>query len=816
MNMSRINTTFTDGENNMNTSRINTTLFTGENTPAYITVNCPIDLKTIFTIEQDVIPTHLPAAKKLPITMKSLYKKIKGFFGEVSDNVSEVSVKRPLHPINDMPATSKITYAADAYARWTTFSMIGNMSDRLYIEKGKLTRDYDNFILNEVNLSIAGDTEKEIVLKGIILRLLLTMWETYNNSDMKIFDDIFNIYGSYDIDALNAECSLLLNSIKQTERENTVYASGRVEQTANILPIGQTREDAPITYPFYIIPYKVANSESTNGIARYNEIVVMHSALPILRRIVNETYALFSKNKPRSIGFKIGRARHTRINDEIEDDDYVRIKSTSEKNWKVHQFPGRTYDFKFVPTGVNEECTHIIKKSPRDGLRVMDADVNHDKKGDDYHFGVMSQLAYAPYDVVQSFDFSKIDSAMAGITYINGYDFDEEWKTQQNQYGTYVKARIYAFYKRTGAASDGSLKYDIYIVCRGSQTTTDWHGDDAAIARARTSKHVRFRNLKHIVKTVVNDFYESVGKSSDAVHHLQIYSTGHSLGGFKALMIAYYSVAEPPITIGNVHATKYVYPIAFNPYCGVKENKEAAHMLALLPRGNIYRIYGNEWLAQALTVRCDNEDVASAVVAYNKSKLNNLNIIEFPPVWAAYSSTRFAGSLGCIGYCANKYSRQDVIIHPHIMWQFISVAWAFIKQTELTSRFLDRRVDGEDGKGKVSIDVLVESRANASTLLSPSAPAPVPAPGNPPAPAPATVNALATAPGNEAAVGNSQAIVTGRHLFFPTNANSLEGGSRFKLTRRMQKMARKTLNKRSMLRRKTLRKKARKTARGRK
>jgi hypothetical protein len=214
-----------------------------------------------------------------------------------------------------------------------------------------------------------------------------------------------------------------------------------------------------------------------------------------------------------------------------------------------------------------------------------------------------------------------------GFVYLGGFDEDEHWDG--------IKHKIHAWYKKDKS------KYILYICHRGSYTSSDWATDDYQILLG-TAAHYdeRVLSLPLRIKEIQNAFIDKlkdtieVGESTTMNFKVDIFVTGHSLGGFLAMMTFYYSLGglichlekERSWVVGE---KKYmlrlnfndgiIIPVVFNPFVGF--SKQIFNCLRILPPAcTVYRVNGDRFI-----------DYASQNIWDRQADLTNIQIVNFTP-----------------------------------------------------------------------------------------------------------------------------------------------------------------------------------------
>ena len=264
-----------------------------------------------------------------------------------------------------------------------------------------------------------------------------------------------------------------------------------------------------------------------------------------------------------------------------------------------------------------------------------------------------------------------------GFIYLGGFDEDEYWGG--------IKHKIHVWYKKDKS------KYNLYICHRGSHTSRDWATDDYQILLG-TAAHYDERVLKLPlrIKEIQNAFIDKlrdtieVGESTTMNFKVDMFVTGHSLGGFLAMMTFYYSLGglichlekERSWVVGE---KKYmlrlnfndgiIIPVVFNPFVGF--SKQIINCLRILPPAcTVYRINGDSFI-----------DYASQNLWDRQTDLTNIQIVNFKPC----EEIIYEAANNAIPPWDFSYNRSKA----HQMHQFIGRAAVWISKLERYSTKVD-------------------------------------------------------------------------------------------------------------------------------
>jgi hypothetical protein len=236
-------------------------------------------------------------------------------------------------------------------------------------------------------------------------------------------------------------------------------------------------------------------------------------------------------------------------------------------------------------------------------------------------FAVMAQAAYLPTDTLNT-----VFSDSSKIYHLGSFRGDPEWKKQKNPCGDvessreqedYVKHRVHAWYsiiKKNDGKSTGHI--EVYIAFRGSHTSTDWECTDWDIVYGSAPFfNERVQDYPSLMDDILDKLsrevrlaYNDKGLEYNSIYTVKMYSTGHSLGGFLALMLSYHSLSNivrettkgpklqgTPGNSGTItlrtnigDGNRYITPVGFNPFCAY--NKRTEDCLKIIPQGYVYRV----------------------------------------------------------------------------------------------------------------------------------------------------------------------------------------------------------------------------------
>ena len=317
--------------------------------------------------------------------------------------------------------------------------------------------------------------------------------------------------------------------------------------------IAPIKTDENITYA--LIPEIIRNDKSEN-----------------LRNVIKSMYQSIFKIPEQASPLSFSRG-NTKV-DEIE--ETFNINSIRIINY---DYPD-TVSFKKTET----TCTVVVDKQSGDSVAAYSG-ISSMVKQNHRLMAILSQLVYCKTNRIKTF-FTERNP----IKYLKSYDEDPLWKDKNCNT---IKHKIHAFYR---IMNNNTM--DIYIAFRGSHTSDDWNDIDTKITQGRA---VFFDKRVHEISNAINMIQNEIVNKVVGKYKVQIYSCGHSLGGFLALMAAYRSLTSlVRARIQKKHGEKTsihtyntkIIPIVFNPFCGFENDIMLA--LSCIPLGYIYRVYSKD------------------------------------------------------------------------------------------------------------------------------------------------------------------------------------------------------------------------------
>jgi len=208
--------------------------------------------------------------------------------------------------------------------------------------------------------------------------------------------------------------------------------------------------------------------------------------------------------------------------------------------------------------------------------------------------GYLSHLVYYPNDVIENVSIQFFNKKIRETTfiYVGKFDKDPTYPLSTTDSDTY--SRVHVWLKiRSGHDAGGEL----YVVTRGSKTGYDWDSADSDIQNGILNSQ-RSLHMVIVLREVIEYLNACLTPQSvqgslelrDALSQLrgktiQIYSSGHSLGGYLSLSLSHSAFCTNLINgfsfqhiAGINHASKrrnrnqvislnsYIIPIVFDPY----------------------------------------------------------------------------------------------------------------------------------------------------------------------------------------------------------------------------------------------------------
>ena len=240
----------------------------------------------------------------------------------------------------------------------------------------------------------------------------------------------------------------------------------------------------------------------------------------------------------------------------------------------------------------------------------------------------LSELVYLPNDVIKNVSDTifkyDINDTSNKILYIGNFDDDPSYPyafSPSDDTPVPSYSRVHAWLYVNNAKYDSIL--ELYIVSRGSKTALDWEDIDRTITEGNALYNVRSLSyvviLGEILKKIADMHYliieplmkpTSTLRNGKRIHNrkMQIFSAGHSLGGFLGLYMAYMSISrniiesfgvikglvnsstttETNVGSDNVYnVNRYIIPIVFQPFV---KTTNIINSFSNLPRGIVHTV----------------------------------------------------------------------------------------------------------------------------------------------------------------------------------------------------------------------------------
>jgi hypothetical protein len=209
--------------------------------------------------------------------------------------------------------------------------------------------------------------------------------------------------------------------------------------------------------------------------------------------------------------------------------------------------------------------------------------------------GYLSHLAYYPNDVIESVSIRFFNKTIQGnsFIYVGPFDKDPTYPLSTTNIDTYSRIHVWLKVIASGPNAGGEL----YVVTRGSKTGYDWDSADSdiqnGVLNSQRSLHMRIvlrEVIEYLNACLTPRSVQGSPELRDALSQLrgksiQIYSSGHSLGGYLSLSLAHGAFCMNLINgfsfryiSGIAHASRrrnrqevislnsYIIPIVFDPY----------------------------------------------------------------------------------------------------------------------------------------------------------------------------------------------------------------------------------------------------------
>lgn len=224
--------------------------------------------------------------------------------------------------------------------------------------------------------------------------------------------------------------------------------------------------------------------------------------------------------------------------------------------------------------------------------------------------GYLSHLVYFPNDVILkvSEQFFNRQLNKNSFTYVGPFDKDPSYPISAE--GRVIYSRVHVWLK-TGSTSDGTFGGELYFVTRGSKTGYDWDSIDSDIQNGMLNSQRSLQTVD-ILRKVIEYLDRCLSKEADSPQlqeillklkgkSIQIYSSGHSLGGYLSLSVTHNAFCMNVIKgfsfqnicgISNarrkesvISLNSYVIPIVFDPYVA---SPAIMNAFSLLPYARIH------------------------------------------------------------------------------------------------------------------------------------------------------------------------------------------------------------------------------------
>jgi hypothetical protein len=283
-------------------------------------------------------------------------------------------------------------------------------------------------------------------------------------------------------------------------------------------------------------------------------------------------------------------------------------------------------------------------------------------RGIDVNFltcAIMSQAAYLPTRAIPT-----LFRQTSAIRYLGGFREDPLWKLPG---GESQKHTVHVWYKNYRHPTTRENITNLYICFRGSHTSKDWQEIDFGIMQNTAQFYdERVRDFPSLFQEILVELSRYVRFSTQ----LYLFSTGHSLGGFLALMLSYYSQSGiirdyrfvvDDRTMTYSIPTPYIKPVVFNPFCGPKGKPRTLTAietcLTYLPHGYVFRV--GEFAPGMILTFHDN---ASEIFCPEFNIKVNLHVYQVKPVM---NFGTFCGKSAIKSY--------------HHMYQFLGSLWIHLQ-----------------------------------------------------------------------------------------------------------------------------------------
>ena len=320
------------------------------------------------------------------------------------------------------------------------------------------------------------------------------------------------------------------------------------------------------------------------------------------------------------------------------------------------------------------------------------------KQPRDRLMGHLAALVYYPNDIIANVS-AIMTSANPHFIYIGSFDDDPCYPMAANDGNPATYSRIHAwmimkkgFDQDIVAADSGKIYYELYVVNRGSKTGYDWNAADADIVNGYLTSD-RSLNCAHVLKKIIDRIDTThiipIELRRRGIVKMQIFSVGHSLGGYLSLALSHASVSRnivagishTNITGGTtndkhkVQINPYIIPIVFDPFI---TSNVIVNSFSFLPYARIHTVVAPASVSLLDRIRFT-DPASDRFVSNLKSRRHNgvFDIFEYVNVlasdagyrhrsWMFHNDIRFAHQLEHMNGLTLSYLADHLDTHFYI------------------------------------------------------------------------------------------------------------------------------------------------------
>ena len=280
--------------------------------------------------------------------------------------------------------------------------------------------------------------------------------------------------------------------------------------------------------------------------------------------------------------------------------------------------------------------------------------------------GHLAALVYYPNDVVHNVS-AIMNASNPHFIYVGPFDTDPCYPRAANVNNPITYSRVHAWIVKKNINNiinpddHERICYELYVVSRGSKTGYDWDAADADIVSGYLNSD-RSLNCVYVLKEIIasiNANHIPIELNRQSIAMMQIFSVGHSLGGYLSLALSHASVSRnivSGISHTNITGTKknttnkvkinpYIIPIVFDPFI---TSSVIINSFSLLPYARIHATVAPPTQMFDVATRTRFTDPASELfISFLKKQLNNgvFEIFEYVNALASQEAFKYRSSI---------------------------------------------------------------------------------------------------------------------------------------------------------------------------